>query len=177
MSKERCVHKLRRYALLSQFASLSVIIVGGINLVLFISPTLVGVKPESASAYQGRFIWLIFGILFVSVGVFFHVVVYRWPRVLLRILRTQPGCPMRVRLKYKEDRKETYYCAYLTEISSESDASTWRIGLWAVSDQIESWLDRFFSAKVYRDPKTGDPVIIELEDMYLWAMKGEVKRI
>jgi hypothetical protein len=177
MSKERCVHKLRRYALLSQFASILVIIVGGINLVLFISPTLVGVRPESASAYQGQWIWLIFGIIFVLVGVFFSRVAFHWPRVLLRILKTQPYCTMRVQLKKKEDRESTQYYAYLTDVSTVGEASTWRIGLWGVHSEIEGWLDRVCSAKVYRDPKTGDPTVVELEDMYLWAIKGEVKRI
>jgi hypothetical protein len=177
MSKERCVHKLRRYALLSQFASFLVIIVGGINIILFISPTLIGVKPESASAYQGQLIWLIFGVIFVLVGVFFNRVAYRWPRVLLRTLKTQPYCTMRFRLKKKGDRENTQYYAYLTEVSTVSNVSTWRIGLWAVHSEIEGWLDRVCSAKVYRDPKTGDPAVIELEDMYLWAMNGDVKRI
>jgi hypothetical protein len=103
--------------------------------------------------------------------------VYRWPRFLLRILRTQPSSTMRFQLKISEGDDRAQYYAYLTEVSSASYASTWCIRLWAVSKEIEGWIDRVCSAKVFRDPENGDPVIIELEDMYLWAMKGEVQRI
>ncbi len=176
MSKERSIQKLRSYSLLSQMASLLVMIVGAISIVLFISPTLVGVKPESINAYEGRVIWLIFGLVFISIGIFFNLVAFRWPRVLLGILRSQPSSPMRFQLKIKEGKDSTQYYAYLTESSFAKDGSTWCIGLWAVSQEIDRWLDRVCSAKVYRDPKTGDPAVIELEDMYLWAMKGDVQR-
>lgn len=175
--KEKCIHKLRYYSLLSQLASLLVIIVGSISVILFILPTLVGVELESVNAYQGRVIWLIFGLVFISIGIFFNLVAFRWPRVLLGILRSQPSSPMRFQLKIKEGKDSSQYYAYLTESSSARDASTWCIGLWAVSQEIEGWLDRVCSAKVYRDPKTGNPAVIELEDMYLWAMRGDVKRI
>jgi hypothetical protein len=177
MSKEKCIRKLRWYSLLSQIASLLVFTIGVVSIILFSRSSIFGVEAELRSEYQNQWIGVLFGSIFVLLGMFFNIIVYRWPRVLLRILRTQPSLPMRFQLKVKEEGDRTQYYAYLTEPSSINNPSTWCIRLWAVSIEIEGWLGRVCSARVYRDPKTGNPAVIELEDMYLWAMKGEAKRI
>jgi len=177
MSKEKCINRLRRYSLLSQLASVFVVIVGIVCIILFIQPTLVGVEPESTGTYQGQLIWVIFGMFFVAIGIFFNVIAYRWPRTLLRILRTQPSSPMRFQLEVTKESDHTQYYAYLSEPYPVGNTTSWRIGLWAVSSGIELWLNRVCSARVYRDPETNDPAVIELEDMVLWAMKGDVQPI
>jgi hypothetical protein len=177
MTKERCIRRLRGYSLLSQFASLLVFAIGVVSIILFIDPSIFGVASNSILAYRDRWIWALFGLVFISLGIFFNIIAYRWPRILLRILHTQPSSPMRFQLKYKQGNGNSQYYAYLTEPSPGSHTPTWCIGLWAVSREIDKWLDRVCSAKVYRDPKTGTPAIIELEDMYLWAMKGDAKQV
>jgi hypothetical protein len=177
MSKEKCIRKLRWYSWLSQTASLLVFIIGTVSILLFSRPSILGVKAELLCEDQNQWIGILFGSIFVGLGTFFNLIVYRWPRVLLRILCTQPSSPMRFQLKAKKEGDRTQYYAYLTEPTSTSDPSTWRIRLWAVSSEIEGWLERVCSVRVYRDPKTNIPAVIELEDMYLWAMKGEAKRI
>lgn len=177
MPKGKSLRKLRGYSFLSQITSIFVFTMGALSIVLFIRPTLLGVPSDSIGRYQGQCVWFIFGLVFIMLAVFFNTIAYRWPRVLLRILRTQPSSTMRLQLKTKEDNDSTEYVAYLTEISSADDASTWRVRLWAVSEEAERWLDRVCSVKVYRDPKTGKPAVIELEDTYLWAMKEGVERI
>jgi hypothetical protein len=150
---------------------------GVLSIVLFIRPTLLGVASDAIGKYQGQCIWFGFGLVFMVLGVFFNTIAYRWPRGLLRILRTQPSTPMRLQLKVKEEHGGIQHYAYLNETSDHSEASAWRIRLWAVSSEAEGWLDRVCSVKVYRDPKTGDPAILELEDTYLWAMNGGVERL
>jgi hypothetical protein len=177
MSKEKCIRKLRWYSLLSQIASLLVFTIGAVSIIFFSRPSILGVEAELLGEHQSQWIGVLFGSIFVVLGMFFYIFVYRWPRVLLRIVRTQPSSPMRFQLKAKEEGDRTQYNAYLTEPSSTNDPSTWCIRLWAVSSEIEGWLERVCSARVYLDPKTGIPAVIELEDMYLWAMKGEAKRI
>ena len=176
MAKEKSLRKLRGYSLLSQVTSLLVFAMGALSIVLFIRPTLLRVPSDLIARYQGQCVWFVFGLVFIVLGIFFNTIAYRWPRVLLRILRTQPCSRMRLQLKAKEDIDSTQYIAYLTEISSANNNS-WRVQLWAVSAEAEGWLDRVCSVKVYRDPKTGNPAVIELEDTYLWAMKGGVERI
>lgn len=177
MAKGKSLRKLQGYSFLSQVTSLLVFIMGVFSIVLFIRPTLLGVATDSISNYQGQWVWFVFGLIFIVLGVFFNIFAYRWPRILLRVLRTQPSTPIRLQLKVKDEFDQTKCYAYLTETSSGSEASTWRIRLWAVSREAERWVDRACSAKVYRDPKTGNPIVIELEDTYLWAMKGDVKQI
>ena len=177
MSKEKCIRKLRWYSLLSQIATLLVITIGVVGIILFAKPSILGDKAEILREYQDQWVGILFGSIFVVLGMFFNLTVYRWPRILLRILRTQPSSPMRFQLKAKKEGDRTQYYAHLTEPSSTSEPSTWFIRLWAVSIGIEGWLGRVYSARVYRNPKTGNTAVIELEDMYLWAMKGEAKRI
>jgi hypothetical protein len=177
MSKEKSVRQLRGYSFLSQFAALLVFIIGAVNIILFIQPSLLGIVSDSRSAYQGQWLLFVFGWVFIILGIFFNIFVYRWPRSLLRILRTQPYTSMRFQLKVKEEGDRTQYYAYLVEPSSANDSVTWKIRLWATSNEVENWLGRICSAKVYRDPKTGFPAVIELENIYLWAMKGEAKQI
>ena len=177
MPKGKSLRKLRWYSFLSQVTSLVVFTMGALSIVLFLRPTLIGVPSDSIGRYQGQCVWFVFGLVFIVLAVFFNTIAYRWPRVLLRILRTQPSSRMRLQLKAKEDNDSTQYVAYLTDVSSTSEASTWRMKLWSVSAEAEGWLDRVCSVKVYRDPKTGDPAVVELEDTYLWAMKGGVERL
>jgi hypothetical protein len=174
MTRQASIATLRRYSLIAWSVSLLLAAFGVVSLLLFLRPSFVGVDPGSASGYEGKPIWLVFGVLFVILGVVFQITTYRWPRHLLRVLGTQSAFPMRLRVEAEEDSEGTRYYARISNESALSARKCWRVGLWAPSRNTRDLIGRELSAMVYLDPKTAEPAVVEYADGYLWAMKGAV---
>jgi len=174
MSRQTDIATLRRYSAFAWSTSLLVVVFGAVALLLYVRPSFVGVQHGSGGIYQGNPIWLFFGGVLVILGIVFQVTAYRWPRRLLRVLRTERAKSMRLQVEVEEGSDSTQYYALVSDDSLPSKRKVWRVGLWAPSDGTRDLAGRELSAMVYFDPQTGNPAVIEHGDGYLWAMKGAV---
>jgi hypothetical protein len=174
MSNQTSITTLRRYSFIAWSASLLLIVFGVISLLLFIRPSLIGIHLGSTSSYEGNLIWLVFGALFVILGMVFQSVAYRWPRHLLRVLSSQLTKPMRLQIEVDEGSDHTQYYACLFDDSTGAHPKSWRVGLWAPSQDTRDLIGYELSTMVYLDPKTAEPAVIAYANGYLWAMKGAV---
>jgi len=174
MSNQISITSLRRYSFIAWSASLFLIASGVLLLLLFIRPSLIGVHPGSTSSYEGNLIWLVFGALFIILGMVFQSVAYRWPRHLLRVLNSQQTKPMRLQIEVDEGSDHTQYYACLSDDTAGINPKGWRVGLWAPSRDTRDLIGHELSSMVYLDPQTAEPAVIEYANGYLWAMKGEV---
>lgn len=172
MSHQSSIATLRKYSIIAWAASIFLAAFGVVSLLLFVRPSLIGVNPDSTSGYEGNLIWLVFGMLFVLLGVVFQRVAYRWPRHLLHVLSTQPAKPMRLQIEVDEGSDHTRYYACLTDDTAVASPNGWRVGLWAPSPNMRDLIGHELNTVVYIDPQTAEPVVIEYANGYLWAMKG-----
>ena len=174
MSRQTDLAFLRRYSIIAWCASLLVAAFGVVSLLLFVRPSLIGVEPGSPATYQGSPIWLVIGGLLAAFGIVFLITAYRWPRRLRHVLRTQMAKPMRLQVEIEDSSDSTQYYALITDDSVRSNPMGWRVGLWAPSGNTRELVGHELIAKVYFDPQTVQPAVIEHADGYLWAMKGAV---
>jgi hypothetical protein len=174
LSQQASIASLRRYSFIVWSASLLLVAFGVVSLLLFIRPSLVGVDPSSISGYEGNPIWLVFGVLFIPLGMVFISIAYRWPRHLLHVLRTQQAKPMRLQVEVEESSDNTQYYACLSDDSTGDNPKGWRVGLWASPRDTRGLVGHELRAMVFFDPRTEIPVVIEHANGYLWAMKGAV---
>ena len=172
MSRQTSILKLRRYSFIARSASLLLVAFGVVSMVLFINPALIGADPGSKSGFEGNPIWLVFGALFVLLGMVFLTTAYRWPRHLLHVLSTQQAIPMVLQVEVEEGSDSTQYYACLSNNSAGANRKGWRVGLWAPSRDTRDLVGHELSAMVYLDPQTAKPAVIEHANGYLWAMKG-----
>jgi hypothetical protein len=174
MSHQTSIATLRKYSIIAWSASIFLAAVGVASLLLFVCPSLIGVYPDSTSGYEGNPIWLIFGTLFVILGMVFQSIAYRWPRHLLHVLSTRLAKPMRLQIEVDEGSDHTQYYARLSDDSTGASPKYWRVGLWAPSSDMRDLIGHELSTIVYIDPQTAEPAVIEYANGYLWAMKGAV---
>lgn len=174
MSHQTSIATLRRYAIIASVASIFVIAFGVVSLLLFIRPSLIGVNPDTTSSYAGNPVWLVFGTLFVILGVVFQSVAYRWPRHLLHVLSAQLAKPMRLQIEVDEGSDHTQYYACLSDGTTGDNPKGWRVGLWVPDPDIRELIGHELNTIVYIDPQTAEPLVIEYANGYLWAMKGAV---
>lgn len=174
MSHQTSIATLRKYSIIAWAASIFLAAFGVVSLLLFVRPSLIGVNPDSTNGYEGNPIWLVIGMLFVLMGVVFQSVAYRWPRHLLHVLSTQLAKPMRLQIEVEESSDHTQYYACLSDDTAGANPKGWRVGLWAPIPEIRDLIGHELNTTVYIDPQTAEPVVIELANAYLWAMKGAV---
>ena len=174
MSRQTDIAILRRYSAIAWSVSLLLVAFGAVSLLLFVRPSLIGVQPGSAGTYQGNPIWLIFGGALVVLGIVFQITAYRWPRRLLRVLRTERAKSMCLQVEVEDSSDSTQYYALVSGDSVPSKGKGWRVDLWALSGDTRELVGRELIAMVYLDPQSGHPAVIEHGDGYLWAMKGAV---
>lgn len=172
MSRQANISTLRKYSLVASAASLLLILLGVVFLILFTRPSLMGIDPGSIGAYEGKAIWLVFGGLFLLLGVVFQLIAYRWPRHLLGVLASNHTTPMRLHVEVEEDSESTQYYARLSHDVPRSNPKAWRVALWAPSRDTRDLVGCELTAVVYIDPQSSEPAVIEYADGYLWAMKG-----
>jgi hypothetical protein len=174
MSKQTSITTLRKYSFIAWSASLLIIAFGVISFLLFIKPSLIDVNRDSSSSYEGNFIWLVFGALFVILGIVFQSIAYRWSRHLLLVLNSRLIKPMRVKIEVDKSSDHTQYYACLFDDSAGVSPKGWRVGLWGPSRHMQELISHELSAIVYLDPQTAKPAVIEYANGYLWGMKGNV---
>jgi hypothetical protein len=174
MSRQTSIATLRKYSFIARSATLLLVTFGVVSLLLFLRPSLVGVDPGSTSGYEWNPTWLVFGAVFILLGMVFLSIAFRWPRHLLHVLSTQQARPMRLQVEVEESSDNTQYYARLSEDSAGVNPKSWRVGLWASSQDTRDLVGHELSAMAFLDPQTDEPVVIEHANGYLWAMKGAV---
>jgi hypothetical protein len=174
MSHQTSIATLRKYSIIAWSASIFLTAFGVVSLLLFVRPSLIGVYPDSTIGYEGNPIWLVFGTLFVILGMVFQSIAYRWPRHLLHVLNTQLAKPMCLQIEVDEGSDHTQYYACLSDDTAGASPNGWRVGLWAPSPDMRDLIGHELSTIVYIDPQTAEPAVIEYANGYLWAMKGAV---
>jgi hypothetical protein len=166
----RDVRLLRLHALTVQIASVLVSMFGLLALYLYISPALVG-DPLGLNRYsRSEPVWLIIGIGFIVFGIFCGVWSTRWSRRLLWIWKNVSPQSMQLSVLVEKWTDSTDYRAVLRADSNSEEV--WRVSLYGPSWNVEELQRTTASAKVYFDPKSKRPAVIETEWGLLWAMAG-----
>jgi hypothetical protein len=172
MEHARDVRGLQRYMLLGRAISILMGLMGLCSIGLYLNPAWLGLAAQS-DKYQGDAIWLWVGIGFVVLAIGFVVLFTRWSKRLLWIWRNT--LPERMYLSIDIDRSldSTDYSAILrVEASGDRD---WSVRLYRPSwpaSALQLLRNQTIPAKVYFDPKSRRPAVIETEQGLLWAMAG-----
>jgi hypothetical protein len=173
MPQSRDVRGLRLYSLIGQIVSILMGLAGLVAISLFFDPTIMGIAAKNQSEYRGQSFFLIFGVGFVGLAIWFGVVFTRWSRRLLWIWRNTMPTPMDLSIKIVRSMDSTSYEAIL-QVAGR-DERDWIVGLysplWPIKD-LHSLQDRTIRANVYFEPKSQRPAVIETELGLLWAMAG-----
>ena len=173
MKYARDVHGLRRYIFISQAVSLLVFLFGLVSLLLFIQPSLVGTPVEQQASYRGDPIWLFVGIGFLLLATFFLIVPGRWSRRLLWILKNVKPEPMNLSIQIDKDSDHTSYFALLNaDQEGLMGEARWKVSLYPPSWDITVLQGRQVPVKVYFDPESKKPGVIETQQGLLWSMAG-----
>jgi hypothetical protein len=173
MLHARDVRGLRHYVLLSQIVSILTGLSGLVAIWLFFDPAIAGIVARQQAQYRGQSFLLMIGIFFVCFSLFFLVVATHWSRRLLWIWRNTIPTPMNLSLKIDRGMDSTSYDAIL-RVEADGDRD-WRVGLYSPSwpqKDLQALQDMTIPAKVYFDPKSQRPAVIETELGLLWAMAG-----
>jgi hypothetical protein len=173
MPHARDVRGLRRYMLIGQIVSILMGLAGSVAIGLFFDPAIVGIAAPQQAEYRGQSLFLMVGIGFVCFAFFFVVVFTHWSQRLLWIWRNTMPVSMNLSIKIDRGMDSTTYNAILrVEASGERD---WSVGLYSPSwppKDLQALQNRTICAKVYFDPKSQRPAVIETELGLLWAMAG-----
>ncbi len=170
MKYTRDIRRLRLYTLAGQVASVLMIIFGILAISLYINPSLIGTPLRQHRYYRGESVWLIFGISFVVFGSFFAIISAYWSRRLLWIWKNVSPQLMQLSIRIKKRSDSTDYQAILS--NNAGQAQTWNVTLYSPAWPVEDLQGTTTLAKVYFDPKSQRPAVIETEEGLLWAMAG-----
>jgi hypothetical protein len=180
------IRRLRRHVWITYFASSLIAGFGIIAICLFFNPAFVGVRPEQVETYQGVWVWLVVGIMFTLFSLFGILYLGRWIRRALWLLQKVPPKRMMVSIKTVQGSDSTEYYAYLREETVEQPA--WKVTLTPDpsprgrgsfhSFRGQKYPEQEIVARVYLDPKTKKPAVIESEYGLFWAFgKSSVVKV
>jgi hypothetical protein len=170
MNHTRDISALRRYMLIGQLVSILILLFGTLSVCLFINPALIGIVSTQTNSYRGESIWLIVGIAFILFGVFFAIGFGKWSRRLLWILQNIRPVPMNLSIEIRKGMDSNDYYALLSVDSATE--KNWRVSLYSPSWNVRDFQDQIIPARVYFDPKSQCPAVIETNQGLLWAMAG-----
>ena len=170
MNHTRDIWALRRYMLIGQLVSIVILLSGILSVCLSIDPSLIGIVGKQAYYYRGESIWLIVGIAFILFGIFFAIVSGKWSRRLLWIFQNIRSVQMNLSIKIRKGMDSNDYYAILSVDSATE--KNWRVSLYSPSWNVGELQDEIISTKVYFDPKSQCPAVIETTQGLLWAMAG-----
>ena len=158
---------LKRYVLLVHFADVLILSFGTVSISLFAIP---GTK------YHGSLFWLVFGILSIFLGLYFSVVAHRHLRRCMWIYRNMIPIPMILNFRIEESSDSTDYFALL---ESQSSQERWQIALLPIAIKKRFSAQTNIPSRVYFDPVTQSPLVVETHEGVLWGMAGNgaVKRV
>lgn len=168
------VSSLRRYIFLGQLVSILVLLFGLVAICLYVAPSLIQVPFAQRNLYQGHPVWLVTGILFVFFGLYCSIVAGKWARRLMWIYRHVPPEPMRVSIEIDRGSDNTNYYAMLKPSTPAKQTTTrWKVAVYNPSWDVELLRNEEVRARVYSDPNSGKPAVIETDFGVLWRMAGD----
>jgi hypothetical protein len=170
MNHTRDISALRRYMLIGQLVSILILLSGTLSVCLFINPALIGIVGTQTRSYHGESIWLIIGIAFILFGVFFAIGFGKWSRRLFWILQNIRPVPMNLSIQIRKGMDSDDYYAILSVDSATE--KKWRVLLYSPSWNVKDFQGQIIPARVYFDPKSQRPAVIETNQGLLWAMAG-----
>ncbi len=166
MKYTRDVKRLRRDMLIGQVVSALVSFMGLMPICLYINPALVGATDPQG--YYHHHNWLIFGVGMLLFGIFSVIISTTWPRRLLWIWKNVRSQPMHLSIRIQEWSDSTDYEALLS--ANTDPEKTWSVSFYSPSWNVKDLQGTTTSAKVYFDPKSQRPAVIETTQGLLWAM-------
>jgi hypothetical protein len=174
MPHTRDVRGLRNYMLTGLIVSILMGLAGCASVILFFNPALLGIAAQHQFQYRSQSIFLFVGIGFVGFALLFVVILTRWSRRLLWIWRNTTPTPMHLLITINRSMELTSYRAILR--LNANDAQDWSVRLyspsWPVED-LQSLQHQTIQAKVYFDPHSKRPAVMETRLGLLWAMGGQ----
>ncbi len=171
MNYTRDIRSLRLQMLAAQVTSALIIIFGILAISLYIDPFLIGIPLRQHRHYRGESIWLIFGISFVLFGILMVITSAKWSRRLRWVWKNVSPQSMQLSIRIQKRSDSTDYQAILSANSNPKKA--WHVTLCSPSWHVEDLQGTTTSAKVYFDPKSQRPAVIETDYGLLWAMAGQ----
>jgi hypothetical protein len=78
---------------------------------------------------------------------------------------------MRLILEVHDSSDSTTVYARLDPVSGTRNAS-WRMSLWAKPRNLQRFLNTAFNARVYFDPESRRPAVVDFDHGILWSMAG-----
>jgi hypothetical protein len=172
MEHVRDVRGLKRYMLLGQIVAIAMGLMGLCAIGLYFDPAWLGLAAQSGQ-YQGETVWLWAGIGFVLCAIGFLIGFSHWSKRLLWIWHHTTPQLMYLSIAIDRRLESTDYSAILrVEASGDAD---WRVRLYQPSwplSALQALQNQTIPAKVYFDPKSRRPAVVETEQGLLWAMAG-----
>lgn len=166
----RGIKELRRYTLLGQAVALLVFLFGSFSIILFFDPALTGIPREQQRYYRGQWVWLLIGILFLIFAVLCGILASRKSRHLMWILNNVKPEPMKLAIETEHWSDSVDHYAVLSADGKETAGNQlWKVSLYGPVWNVEVLAGRSAPAKVYLDPKTKQPAVIETEFGLLWV--------
>ena len=137
--------QLRNYSIFAGSALILTLGFGIITIILYFNPALVGVPHDQFTDFLGHPIWLVVGILFISFGIFGLLYVVQWWRRLLWVYHNVEPDQM----------------------------DEWRVRLYfRPRSGVKELTAGGVETRVFVDPKTQRPIVMETAFGILWAMGG-----
>lgn len=168
------VSSLRRYILVGQLLSILVILFGLVAICLYGAPSLVRVPISQIHLYQGHWVWLLAGVLFMMLGFYLSIAGGKWARRLIWIYRHVRPETMRVSIQIDRGSDSTNYYAMLKPSATVPEAmARWKVAVYNPSWNVELIRNEEIRARVYSDPNSGKPAVIETDFGVLWRMAGD----
>jgi hypothetical protein len=173
MTYTRDIHALHRYTILGQVLSLLLLLPGLVSLGLFFEPSLVGIAPQQQGVYRGQPVWLVAGVFFLLFATIIPFITRRWVRRLAWILRNVSPEAMLLSIQIDHDSDNTSYYALLSKTTGDTkEGEGWKVSIYNPSWDVTGLQEIEVPAKVYQEPGTDLPAVIETEQGLLWRMAG-----
>jgi hypothetical protein len=169
---------LRRRAALAQTASVLLGLFGTGCVCLYFQPALFGISTDPPETAGWLLIWLLAGIGLLCISCFFFTLVTQWTKRLLWIRENVAPSIMKLSLEVDDGSDSTTFYALLVPVAGTRNTG-WRMSLWAKPPNLRRFLNKEFSARVYFDPESGRPALVDFDHGILWSMagSGSTKRI
>lgn len=172
------IARLRRRTTLARTASILLAIFGLCCVCLYLRPGLLGLPVEQHDSYGGKLIWLLVGVGLIAISCFFFTIVTQWTKRLLWIRENVAPSIMNLSLEVDDGSDSTTFYALLVPVAGTRNTG-WRMSLWAKPPNLRRFLNKEFSSRVYFDPESGRPAVVDFDHGILWSMagSGSTKRI
>ncbi len=165
------IARIRRRTILAQTASILLGLFGTGCVCLYFQPALFGISSDRPDPPGWLLVWLLAGIGLLCISCFFFTMVTQWTKRLLWIRENVAPITMNLTLMEEDGSAATSLHAILVPVGG-TRSTRWRMSLWAKPPNLRRFLNKEFSARVYFDPESRKPAVVDFEHGILWSMAG-----